>query len=66
MKPFNLKILAAWTVLALTMLACEPVFVVGWQELTLVLLLAAFLIGPLVYRVLRAWIRFQDARRKKN
>lgn len=66
MKSLNLKFLAACVVLTLTTLACEPVFVVGWQELTLVLLLAVFLIGPLVYRVLRAWIRFQDGRNKKK
>jgi hypothetical protein len=66
MKFINLKFLAAWTVLALAMLACEPVFVVGWQELTFVLLLAAFLVGPLLYRVLRAWIRFQDSRKNKK
>lgn len=66
MKSINLKLFAAWTVLTLATLACEPVFVVGWQELTLVLLLAAFLVGPLVYRVLRAWIRFQDSRKNKK
>lgn len=65
MKRIKLKFLAVWAVLTLASLACEPVFVVGWQELTFVLLLAAFLVGPLVYRVVRAWIRFQDSRKKK-
>jgi hypothetical protein len=66
MKHVKLKILAAWVVLTLSNLACEPVFVVGWQELTLVLLLAVFLVGPLIYRVVRAWIRFQDSQNKKK
>lgn len=46
-------------------LACRPVFVVGWQEILLVLLLAVFLLGPLVYRLLRAWIQFQESRKRK-
>ncbi len=52
--------------LLLSALACEPVFVVGWQELGLVLLLAVFLVGPLVLRLLRAWIRFEDGRKGRK
>lgn len=51
--------------LVLASLACRPVFVVGWQEILLVLLLAVFLLGPPVYRLLRAWIQFQESRKRK-
>jgi hypothetical protein len=54
--------LALW----LSMLACEPVFVVGWQELGLILLLAVFLAGPLLLRLLRAWVHLEDARKNKK
>lgn len=66
MTPPRSPIAAFMLVLSLVSLACEPVFVVGWQEVTLILLLAAFLVGPLVYRLLRGWIKFQDALKKKK
>ncbi len=66
MTPPRSPIIAFILVLSLVSLACRPVFVVGWQEIILVLLLAAFLVGPLVYRLLRAWIEFQDALKKKK
>ncbi|MBI5297768.1 MAG: hypothetical protein HY869_20005 [Chloroflexi bacterium] len=66
MTPPRSPIIAFLLVLCLVSLACEPVFVVGWQEVTLILLLAVFLVGPLVYRLLRAWIKFQDALKKKK
>lgn len=52
--------------LAFSTLACEPVFVVGWQELALIVALVAFLIGPLIFRLARAWFRFQDSRKDKK
>ncbi len=52
--------------LVFTTLACEPVFVVGWQELALIVALVAFLIGPLIFRAARAWFRFQDSRKDKK
>ncbi len=52
--------------LVLSTLACEPVFVVGWQELALIVALVAFLIGPLIFRAARAWFRFQDSRKDKK
>jgi antibiotic biosynthesis monooxygenase (ABM) superfamily enzyme len=66
MTPPRSKIVAFVLVLCLVSLACEPVFVVGWQEIAFILLLAVFLVGPLVYRLLRAWIRFQDSRKEKK
>ncbi len=64
MPPARIEIAAL--ALLLSALACEPVFVVGWQELGLVLLLAVFLVGPLVLRLLRAWIRFEDGRKGRK
>jgi len=52
--------------LVFSTLACEPVFVVGWQELALIVGLVAFLIGPLIFRLARAWFRFQDSRKDKK
>ncbi len=52
--------------LAFSTLACEPVFVIGWQELALIVVLVAFLIGPLIFRAARAWFRFQDSRKDKK
>jgi hypothetical protein len=57
---------AGVTALGISTLACEPVFVVGWQELTCIVLLAALLVGPLVYRLTRAWIKFQESRKPKD
>jgi hypothetical protein len=45
-------------VLLLTTLACEPVFAIGWQELLLFFILFAILLGPPLYRFLRALERF--------
>lgn len=56
---------AALLALTLASQACRPVFVVGWQEVIFALLLAAFLVGPLLYRLLRAWVRRAAGRNKK-
>jgi hypothetical protein len=39
--------------LAFTALACQPVIAVGGREVLGVLLLAAFLLGPSLYRLIR-------------
>lgn len=45
--------IAGATILFLSTLACEPIFAIGWREILFVIVLAAFLIGPPVYRFLR-------------
>jgi len=50
-------------ILALSGLACQPVFAIGWREIIFVALLMAFLLGPPVYRFLR---RLENYRRQKD
>jgi len=57
------RIGAGSTILLLGVIACEPVFAIGWRELFFVILLAAFLLGPPIYRFLR---RLEDYRRQKD
>jgi len=47
-------------------LACEPLIAVGWQELLLIILLVAFLIGPVIFKLARAWIAFQESLKKRR
>ncbi len=63
MKP-RLTLLAAAGALLLGTLACRPVFAVGWEELLAIGLIAAFLLGPLIFRLARAWVKFQEAMKK--
>jgi hypothetical protein len=49
----NKKIRAGTSVFVLSMLACQPVFAIGWKEVFFVFILIAFLIGPPVYRFIR-------------
>ena len=41
--------------------ACRPIFVIGWSELAVLILLAVLLLGPLMLRLTRG----RRARRKK-
>jgi len=49
--------------LLVSTIACEPVFAIGWREILLVMVLAAFLIGPPVYRFIR---KIENILRQKN
>jgi Sec-independent protein translocase protein TatA len=48
-------------VLAATGLACRPVIAIGWSELAIVLVIAAVLVGPLLFRLYRTLARFQGS-----
>ncbi len=61
----NKKILYGWLALLLAMLACEPVIAIGWQELLILFLLFAFLLGPPIYKFIRRVEKFLS-REKKN
>jgi hypothetical protein len=50
-------------VLLLGVIACEPVFAIGWKEILFVIVLATFLLGPPIYRFLR---RLENIRRRKD
>ena len=54
---------ASFAVLLLGILACEPVFAIGWREILFVVVLAMFLLGPPVYRFFR---RLEKYRRQKD
>lgn len=56
MQPLKKKILqplAGTLGIVFSMLACQPVFVIGWREVFVVFILVALLIGPLIYRFIR-------------
>jgi hypothetical protein len=44
---------AGLAALLLGIVACEPVFAIGWRELGIIFLLAAIVFGPPVYWFLR-------------
>ena len=58
------RLYAAISVLFLAMLACEPVFAIGWRELFVVFLLAAFVFGPPLYRFFRQLEKFREQKKK--
>ena len=60
----RLPLSAAAGAALLGLLACRTVFAVGWEEMLVVGLIAAFLLGPLIFRLARAWVKFQEAMKK--
>jgi hypothetical protein len=52
--------------LLLGLLACRPVFAIGWEELLAIVLLTALLLGPLLWRLARGWDRFQQSLKKER
>ena len=56
-----LIILAA---LLFSLLACEPVFAIGWRELGIIVLLVAIVFGPPAYRFLRRMEKYWKTREK--
>lgn len=59
-------ILLAATAVLVSSLACEPLIAVGWQEFVLIILLVAFLLAPVIFKLARAWIAFQESLKKRN
>jgi len=60
----NKRFLYGVLTLLLSILACEPVFAIGWQEFLLLFLLIAFLIGPPLYRFVRRIEEFRKFKKK--
>ena len=54
----------AASMLLLAGLACRPVFAIGWEEVLVIALIVAFLLGPLLFRLARFWVKFQDSSKK--
>ena len=66
MTPRRVSILFAAAGVLVSTLACEPLIAVGWQELLLIILLVAFLIGPVIFKLAKAWIRVQESLKKRD
>jgi len=55
---------AGLIVLLLGIVACEPVFAIGWRELGIIFLLVAIVFGPPVYRFLQRMEKYRKTREK--
>ena len=51
--------------LLLSSLACQPVIAIGGNEILLVLVLSAVLLGPPIYRIARRVEQFLQRRRRE-
>lgn len=60
------NILIATLALLLVSLACEPVFAIGWGELLVLIVIIAFLLGPLMLRIYRLLGRLQQASKSEE
>jgi hypothetical protein len=49
-------------VLLFGLLACRPVFAIGWTEIIIIVILVIVLMGPLLFRMYRFIDRIQRAR----
>lgn len=63
MKPLPIRFAAAG--LLLSLLACRPVIAIGWSELFIIFVIVAFLLGPFLLKVVRAWDAYQKSQKKK-
>lgn len=52
--------------LLLANLACRPVLTIGWQEIGILILLLAFLLGPALFRLARRWEEFRSWKDRKD
>jgi len=52
--------------LLLGLLACRPVFAIGWGELVILFVVIAFLLGPILLKLARAWNAYQESQKKKQ
>jgi hypothetical protein len=65
MNGVRFPVRAAAAGLVLGLLACRPVFAIGWSELVILFLIIAFLLGPLLLKLARAWNAYQESQKKK-
>jgi uncharacterized membrane protein len=47
------------SVLVVVILACRPVMTIGWQEILIIIIILAVLLGPTLFRIYRRWDEFQ-------
>lgn len=57
---------AGAAILAFSLLACRPVFAIGWEELVILFVLITFLFGPILLRLARSWQAYQESKKKKQ
>ena len=60
------RLVFAAAALLLVSSACRPVFAIGWEELLGIVLIIAFLLGPLLLRLARRWAKFQEYEEKES
>lgn len=58
--------LVGLTILLLSTLACEPVIAIGWEELLVLGIIIAILLGPMLLRFWRALNKLSGSRKKKD
>lgn len=62
-KVMNKNLLLVLSFSLVIILACEPVFAIGWGELLLLFFLFVLLLGPPLYRLIR---RIEELRKYKK
>lgn len=60
------RIVLTLSLLALSMLACEPVIAIGWPEILFIGVLFVFLLGPPLYKLYRRWEKFKADLKQKE
>ncbi len=65
MNQSRFPVRAAAAGFVLNLLACRPVFAIGWNELVILFLIIAFLLGPLLLKLARAWNAYQESQKNK-
>ena len=53
-------------VLLLSLLACRPVFAIGWTELIILVIIIAFLLGPYLLKVYRMYDKIKKAGKEEE
>lgn len=53
-------------VVLLAMVGCQPVITVGWQEMVVLFVIVAILVGPLLFRMYRFWLRAAEKQDEKR
>jgi hypothetical protein len=62
----HIPLRAGTAILVLSLLACRPVFAIGWEELVILVVLIGFLFGPILFRLARSWQAYQESKKKKQ
>lgn len=60
------RIVSALALLALSILACRPVMTVGWTEIFILVVLVAFLFGPLLFRIFAWFQKYRSDQQEKE